>query len=356
MLSRVLLLLLLSTNAYGWFNWFKPRRVCYPHVGCFTASALHPITSVLPMSPDRIQMTFNLYTRQNAATAQPLNPYKRETITRSGFRANRPTVFITHGFTDTATKGWPLTMKDALLRKDDMNVITVDWSRGTQGFEYRQSASNTQVVGATIANMVKALRVSAQLSLHTVHLIGHSLGAHTMGYAGDLLRKQNLGKVGRITGLDPAGLHFERFNQHRRLDASDAEFVDIIHSNGASLLEMAFGIRIPTGHVDFYPNGGTRQPGCQSNWMQSIHPFLSGRINVMMNNVGCSHSRAIHFFIESINSACEFRAYRCTTHLSIPKTCALSCAQGCNRMGYHATKTKPGRFYLKTNAAPPYCK
>ena len=42
-------------------------------------------------------------------------------------------------------------------------------------------------------------------------------------------------------GLDPAGLHFERYNQHVRLDASDAEFVDIIHSNGASLLEMGTG-------------------------------------------------------------------------------------------------------------------
>lgn len=94
-----------------------------------------------------------------------------------------------------------MTNKPFYCFQDDMNVITVDWSRGTQGFEYRQSASNTQVVGATIANMVTALRVSAQLSLHTVHLIGHSLGAHTMGYAGDLLRKQNLGKVGRITGM-----------------------------------------------------------------------------------------------------------------------------------------------------------
>lgn len=47
--------------------------------------------------------------------------------------------------------------------------------------------------------MMKALRDSAGLSLGTVHLIGHSLGDHIMGCAGDRVRY--LGKVGRITGI-----------------------------------------------------------------------------------------------------------------------------------------------------------
>ena len=81
----------------------------------------------------------------------------------------------------------------------EMNVITVDWSHGTQGFRYSQSAANTQVVCATVVNMMKALRDSAGLSFGTVHLIGHSLGAHVMGCAGDRMRY--LGKVGRITGI-----------------------------------------------------------------------------------------------------------------------------------------------------------
>ena len=33
---------------------FPPRRVCYPHVGCYRAnSLLNPATSVLPMSPEK---------------------------------------------------------------------------------------------------------------------------------------------------------------------------------------------------------------------------------------------------------------------------------------------------------------
>lgn len=41
------------------------------------------------------------------------------------------------------------------------------------------------------------------------------------------------------------------------LDAGDAVFVDIIHSAAGYLGQPG-----PTGHVDFYPNGGSQQPGC----------------------------------------------------------------------------------------------
>lgn len=41
------------------------------------------------------------------------------------------------------------------------------------------------------------------------------------------------------------------------LDSSDAEFVDVIHTNAKHI-----GVINPSGHVDFYPNGGKRQKGC----------------------------------------------------------------------------------------------
>jgi hypothetical protein len=42
------------------------------------------------------------------------------------------------------------------------------------------------------------------------------------------------------------------------LTAADAEFVDLIHTDGGVL-----GFPIPLGHADFYPNGGRPlQPGC----------------------------------------------------------------------------------------------
>lgn len=42
-----------------------------------------------------------------------------------------------------------------------------------------------------------------------------------------------------------------------KLDASDAHFVDVIHTN--ALLQ---GKIERCGHADFYMNGGVMQPGC----------------------------------------------------------------------------------------------
>lgn len=49
-----------------------------------------------------------------------------------------------------------------------------------------------------------------------------------------------------------------------RLDASDATFVDCIHTNAWEYLKDTsfLGMIEPVGHVDFYPNGGDFQPGC----------------------------------------------------------------------------------------------
>ena len=60
-----------------------------------------------------------------------------------------------------------------------------------------------------------------------------------------------------LTGLDPAGPSFTGESSNFRLDASDASYVDVMHTNAGSL-----GTNQASGDIDFYPNGGTTQPGC----------------------------------------------------------------------------------------------
>lgn len=61
-----------------------------------------------------------------------------------------------------------------------------------------------------------------------------------------------------LIGLDPALPLFLDSPTEGRLDSSDAQFVDVIHSAGGYL-----GIYGPVGDIDFYPNGGIPiQPGC----------------------------------------------------------------------------------------------
>jgi hypothetical protein len=62
------------------------------------------------------------------------------------------------------------------------------------------------------------------------------------------------------SALDPAGPDFYQSETPDRLDSSDALFVDVIHTDGASNIVSGFGYLNALGHVDFYPNGGSAQP------------------------------------------------------------------------------------------------
>jgi hypothetical protein len=64
------------------------------------------------------------------------------------------------------------------------------------------------------------------------------------------------------SAFDPAYPGFDGPNARRRLTKSDAKFVDVIHTNARTGLSNAVGIETPLGHADFYPNGGSRMPGC----------------------------------------------------------------------------------------------
>lgn len=61
-------------------------------------------------------------------------------------------------------------------------------------------------------------------------------------------------------GLDPAYPGFSIDNTDGRLDVTDAQFVDIIHTNSDSLLNGGLSFTTSIGHVDFWPNGGIVQP------------------------------------------------------------------------------------------------
>lgn len=101
---------------------------------------------------------------------------------------------------------------------------------------YVKAAANTRLVGKQLAMLLKGLQDFKGLELSRVHLIGFSLGAHVSGFAGS-----DLPGLKRITGLDPAGPLFEAQHPKARLDSSDANFVDVIHSNGENLILGGLG-------------------------------------------------------------------------------------------------------------------
>ena len=81
-------------------------------------------------------------------------------------------------------------------------------------------------------------------------------------------------KTSFLLGLDPAGPLFEGYDPKVRLDETDADYVDVVHSNGEPLIVGGFGISEPIGHVDFYPNGGRAQRGCQHLLIGGLYDFI----------------------------------------------------------------------------------
>lgn len=57
------------------------------------------------------------------------------------------------------------------------------------------------------------------------------MGAHTAGFAGKKFTELTSVKLNRITGLDPAGPCFYNLPSDQRLTKTDADFVDVIHTN-----------------------------------------------------------------------------------------------------------------------------
>ena len=78
-------------------------------------------------------------------------------------------------------------------------------------------------------------------------------------------------------GLDPALPLFTTPFNDSKLDKSDADFVDVLHTDA-----LKEGKVETCGHIDFYVNGGIEQPGCKSS---SIIGEIKVSKSVMISNI-----------------------------------------------------------------------
>ncbi|XP_052227478.1 inactive pancreatic lipase-related protein 1-like [Dreissena polymorpha] len=180
MILPTLLLCQISTlTALFWSN-----KVCYKNVGCFENS--NPFDNTLgqlPDSPDNIKVKVYLWTRENPEIASQLFYDNTQSIADSNFDASRPTKILIHGFMSSKDEPVIANLSVALIKQGDYNIIGIDWSAGSRQF-YPKAVSNTRVVGAIVSRLVQTLQTDFSLKLSDLHIIGHSLGAHTAGYIG----------------------------------------------------------------------------------------------------------------------------------------------------------------------------
>lgn len=297
---------------------------------------------------------------------------------------------IIHGYKSNSEVDWVARMRQALFtRNENSAILVVDWSAGADlsVFKYKEAAENVRFVFPYLNSVLRTLidngylRPDRMTNTLNMHCIGHSLGAHTCGLLGKLLKNSQSLALSRISGLDPAGPCFDSHSSTNRLDKADANYVDVIHTS------RTFGMTETIGHIDFYPNQGTKQPDCwpwplarSDDQRVSIYTTLwcNNKIEYETNDTApaleqlafeqtpvfvgegqriaslCSHGRAIEYYIESINSDCKFLSYQCSSWTNYEKNLCQECDT--NTMGFKSErKDKATFYYLKVNSESPWC-
>uniref|UniRef100_A0A2H1V6E0 SFRICE_005135 n=1 Tax=Spodoptera frugiperda TaxID=7108 RepID=A0A2H1V6E0_SPOFR len=224
------------------------------------------------ISRDPADNLYLLYTRRNQIISQTLVMNDANSITRSNFDANRPTVIIAHGWLSNQYTSTNYIIRNAYLRKSDVNVIVLDWRR-LAAADYVTATRGVPAVGRGLGQFLSFLNRITGAPFTSMHIVGFSLGAHLVGNAGRELG----GRAARVTALDPAGPLWN-YNSNR-VNPNDGVYVEAIHTDGGSSTG-ALGIGMNVANADFYPNGGVSQPGCNTNL--------------------CNHNRAVEFFAASV--------------------------------------------------------
>ncbi|KAG5672354.1 hypothetical protein PVAND_002487 [Polypedilum vanderplanki] len=195
---------------------------------------------------------YQLYSRNNRKNGQNLVYKNQSSLSYSSFNSAKKNKMLIHGFGENGRADFNKQIKDGLLKHDDYNVIVVDWSTASNK-NYTIAKNNAQSIGKSIAQFIDW----AKLDKGYLHIIGFDLGAHIAGFAG---KQTKLGRVDKITGLDPVKKGFNINQSATRLSTGDARFVEVYHSNGGKI-----GIMEHLYDSDKYINDGKSQPKCKTD-------------------------------------------------------------------------------------------
>ncbi|CAG0895853.1 unnamed protein product [Darwinula stevensoni] len=302
----------------------RDGKECHPPYGCFSTafpwrSAQRP-EALFPEPPEVIRPVFCLYTRRNPTECYRLRTNETQRLEESPFDPGHPVTLLTHGYLEHGRKPWLMRLTKELLKAKEQNVVVLSWLGGS-GPPHAQGEANIRLLGVMAAHFLAFLAVrltffgegkrsrEAGTRMEEVHVVGHSMGAHLASYIGSTLKVFGLGKLGRITGLDPGSHHFEYADPRVRLDPEDALFVGV---RRILCVVTGLGTLQPLGHLDFYPNSGARMPGCGLSLQDAFRRETGSVLNVLTRFVVCSHLKAYDYFIESVNSPCPMLALQCS--------------------------------------------
>ncbi|XP_069682913.1 phospholipase A1-like isoform X1 [Periplaneta americana] len=273
-------------------------------------------------------VTFYLYTTEHPEP-RLLDLNYPDNITSSLFMMDSPFKLLLHGYGENYTLTANSVLRSVYLSSGNYNVIVASYGALVPDGCYIHGTINLPVIANCTAQLIDFLVKKMKVPLQNIHVIGFSLGAQVAGQAGNFM---TVGKLKRITGLDPAGPLFLQYgNGTYTLNKNGAEFVEVVHTNGGFAGQLNV-----CGHVDFYMNGGSFQPDCE---------FI---------NLTCSHFRAPMYFAESITTQTGFWGYQCSQKMHAIAFPFL-CDYDYNAiMGEYANSSARGIYRVDTNGKSPY--
>nr|XP_022917741.1 inactive pancreatic lipase-related protein 1-like [Onthophagus taurus] len=260
-------------------------------------------------------VTFRLFTTKNKYDYINVG-FEVQNLTAAGFDFSKDTKIITHGFLNNGSGMSCIALRDAFLKTQDVNVIIVDYEKISTDI-LSMPAKKVEMVGEHLAKFLDVLILNGYDRLK-LHLLGHSLGGHVVGYAA---ANAHNGKVGRVSGLDPALM----VGIDDPLTPNAAEYVDVIHTCSGS-----YGTTTSIGTVDFWPNGG-----------KSVQPSCG-----ILGGVTCSHYEAVRFMSRTINDPKRYAARACSSQKDFENGKCDSNAIA--YMGIAAAAPAAGDYYITT--------
>lgn len=147
--------------------------------------------------------------------------------------------------------------------------------------------------------------------------------------------------------------------------------LDVIHTDdtNSSLSLYKKGSSSAVGDVDFYPNGGLSQPGCNIEDLDElVKKMVSEGLRTFLS---CSHYRAIDYYLESITdrSKCLHMGYECQSYEEFLKGVCGHCHDDthlCSEMGFRSNlyfnqmikteRSNPIKLYFSTSRKKPFCR
>ncbi|KAH8318567.1 hypothetical protein KR067_011700, partial [Drosophila pandora] len=257
---------------------------------------------------------FLLHTRRIRDSPQQVDP-EVESLLRSSFYAADPTVVSLPRWQGNSSSPELLAVVAAQLDQQASNVISVDLAE----------ASDEAEVFEKVSQLVILLHKNFDVPLEDILLVGFAEGAHLAGGVAAKVHADLGHKPLHLTALDPTS----GASLQHALSPSDAEFVEVVHTNsgGAGTWETL-------GHVDYYPNGGTTQPGC--------------------SDAACSHERAFELLAEMWSPANDFVSAVCG---SVETMSAQNCRWSSLKMGQRGgDRPSPGVYFLETRQSSPFAR